>query len=244
VPAAEHPFRMNFWRAPTDNDRGWNMGNVCKVWKEATASQKLPAGSHASLAVDRTADGKYLVGLTVKIGDKMPPVPRIGVTFTLPGEMTGVEWYGMGPWENYRDRSTSAWLDRWQAKIGLVSGIASVSGEIEYPADRLNPDNYSEPGEQGYRTGCRWIRFSDGKGKSVKITAVNAPVGFNAWPYTQDTLERAKHQWDLAKDGKITVNIDAAMMGVGGDNSWGARPHDDDMINAGEYVLRFLVEGL
>jgi beta-galactosidase len=244
VPAAEHPFRMNFWRAPTDNDRGWNMGNVCKVWKDATATQKLPAGSHASLAVDKTADGKYLVGLTVKIGAKMPPVPRVGVTFTIPEGMTGVEWYGMGPWENYCDRSTSAWLDKWQATIGLVRGIASKGGEIEYPADRLNPDNYSEPGEQGYRTGCRWIRFSDGKGKSVKITAVNAPVGFNAWPYTQDMLENAKHQWDLAEDGKITVNIDAAMMGVGGDNSWGARPHDDDMINAGEYVLRFLVEGL
>ena len=69
-------------------------------------------------------------------------------------------------------------------------------------------------------------------------------MGFNAWPYTQEELERAKHQWDLSKGDSITVNVDAAMMGVGGDDSWGSRAHADDMIAEGEYNLRFLVEGL
>jgi beta-galactosidase len=36
--------------------------------------------------------------------------------------------------------------------------------------------------------------------------------------------------------------VDAAMMGVGGDNSWGARPHDDDMLGAGTYHLVFVLE--
>jgi hypothetical protein len=33
-------------------------------------------------------------------------------------------------------------------------------------------------------------------------------------------------------------------MGVGGDNSWRARPHDDDMLGEGTYNLQFIVEGL
>ena len=243
TPVAEHPFKMNFWRAPIDNDRGWRMPEVCKAWKAATESQKVPEGCSAELKVGRAANG-YLVHLKVVVGENQPPVPRIGVTFKIPRELTQVEWYGLGPWENYCDRRTAALLDVWKASVGLVGGLAGADGEIAYPERRLNPDNYTEPGEQGYRTNCRWISFGDGSGKSVKVTALNAPVGFNAWPYSQAALEKAKHQWDLAAEDAITVNVDAVQMGVGGDNSWGARPHDDDMVGKGEYTLDFLVEGL
>ena len=241
--AKEHPFKMNFWRAPIDNDRGWKMPDVCKVWKSATEAQKLPEGCTAELKVGKTEKG-YLVDLKVTVGDNLPPVPRIGVTFTIPKELTNVEWYGMGPWENYSDRRTAALLDVWKASVGLVSGLAGEDGKIDYPERRLNPDNYIEPGEQGYRTGCRWIEFTDGNGKAVKVTALGAPVGFNAWPYSQDALEKARHQWDLSVGDSITVNVDAVQMGIGGDNSWGARPHGDDMVGKGEYRLSFLVEGL
>ena len=243
-PVAEHPFKLNFWRAPIDNDRGWQMPKHCAAWKKATETQKLPDGCSADFKVSKTAGGKYLVELKVKVGEKQPPVPRIGVTFKIPKDLTQVAWYGMGPWENYRDRGTSAILGVWNASVGLVRGLAGNGGEIAYPRGRLNPDNYIEPGEQGYRTGCRWISFGDGKGKVVKVTALGTPVGFNAWPYSQESLEKAKHQWDLSDEGEITVNVDAVQMGVGGDNSWGARPHDGDMVGKGEYSVSFLVEGL
>ena len=244
TPAGAHPFKMNFWRAPVDNDRGWKMQNVCAAWKDATVRQAVPAGCTSDLKVSKTASGAYLVELKVNVGEKLPPVPRVGVTFTIPKDFRSVSWHGFGPWENYSDRTTGTILDVWKASIGLVRGLADANGEIPYPARRLNPDNYTEPGEQGYRTGCRWISFENGKGKTVRITALDAPVGFNAWPYTQDALEKAKHQFDLVEGDAITVNVDAIQMGVGGDNSWGSRPHDDDMPGKGEYSLRILVEGL
>ncbi len=242
--AAAKLFKLNFWRAPTDNDRGWKMPEVCKSWKQATETQTPPEGCTAKLKVHKLGEGKYFVDLKVTVGEKLPPVPRIGVTFKLPKEFRNVEWYGLGPWENYSDRRTAAVLDVWKASIGLVSGLAGEDGKIDYPERRLNPDNYVEPGEQGYRTGCRWIAFSDGNGKSVKVTALSAPVGFNAWPYSQASLENAKHQRDLTDEGDITVNVDAVQMGIGGDNSWGARPHADDMVGKGEYGVSFIVEGL
>ena len=237
-------FKLNFWRAPTDNDRGWDMQDHCKAWKEATEAQSPPKGCSADFKVAKVADGKYLVTLKVTVGEKLPPVPRIGVTFKLPKEFRNVEWYGLGPWENYSDRRAAVLLDVWKASIGFVSGLAGEVGKIDYPDRRLNPDNYIEPGEQGHRGGCRWISFSDGNGKTIKITALGAPVGFNAWPYSQNALEKARHQWELSDEGEITVNVDAAQMGVGGDDSWGARPHEDDMLGKGEYRLSFLVEGL
>ena len=239
-------MRLNFWRAPTDNDRGWNMDEVCKVWKDATACQSMPEGVASSVDVRRDAANPRCrhVEWKLAVPEGMPPIPRVGVTFTLPRGYTRVKWYGLGPWENYCDRATGALLGVYEAEVGLVRGFAGASGKIEYPANRLNPDNYSKPCEQGYRTGCRWVEFSNGKGNRIRITAVNAPFGFNAWPYSQLSLERAKHQWNLEDEGEITVNIDAAQMGVGGDNSWGARPHQEDMLGAGEYRLEFMIEEL
>ena len=232
-------FRMNFWRAPTDNDRGWNMPNVCKAWKDATASQKLPAGVKSDLKTSKLPDGSMLVDWTLTVPKGLPPIPRVGLSFTVP-KTNAVEYVGLGPWENYSDRASGAIFGTHAASVGLVSGLADPkSGTISYPADRLNPDNYSEPGEQGYRTGCRRLAVG-----GVSIEAVNAPFGFNVWPYPQTMLEGKKHQWELAESDALTVNVDAVQMGVGGDNSWGARPHDKYMPGDGTYKLVFVVKGL
>ena len=192
----------------------------------------------SEIATTALKDGSVLVEWTLTVPDGLPPLPRAGLTFTMP-KAAEVSWFGKGPWENYSDRSDSAVLGTYTASVGLVSGLADADGKIEYPKDALNPDNYTEPGEQGYRTGCRWLKVGD-----VRIDAVNAPFGFNVWPYPQSALEAASHQWDLKEADELTVNIDAAQMGVGGDNTWGARPHDAYMLGAGTYRLVFTVKGL
>ena len=237
---SELQLKYNFWRAPTDNDRGWGMPKACVMWKRATEAQRVPAGVKSDLKVSKTADGATLVDWTLVVPKGLPPLPRVGLSFTVPKTNRAVTWYGLGPWENYSDRATGAILSTHRAKIGLVNGIADPkTGKLVYPADRLNPDNYIEPGEQGYRTGVRRLRIG-----KVEVEAVNAPFGFNAWPYPQTMLEGKKHMYELTEADEITVNIDAVQMGVGGDNSWGARPHDDVMPGAGTYRLVFTVKGL
>jgi len=237
-------FKMEFWRAPTDNDRGWGMGGKCRIWKEATANQKAPEGAEAALDVTCAEKG-LVVDLKLDVKDgKLPRIPRVGVSFKLPKDYVNVKWYGLGPWENYSDRSSGAFLDTYAATIGVSSGLADGDKGIPYVLEGLNPDNYIEPGEQGHRGGCRWVEFSNAEGKKIRITALNAPFGFNAWPYSQETLEKARHQFDLKDEGAITVVLDAVQMGVGGDNSWGATPHGEYMPSVGSYELKVLVEGM
>ncbi len=232
-------FKFNLWRAPTDNDRGWKMPKVCRVWKEATGRQKIPAGATSALKTTKLEDGALLVDWTLTVPKGLPPIPRVGLTFTVP-KTDAVEWLGLGPWENYADRASGAMYGVHRASVGLVSGLADPkTGTIDYPKDRLNPDNYITPGEQGYRTGCRRLTVGE-----VTVEAVNAPFGFNVWPYPQTMLEDKKHQWELTESEALTVNIDAVQMGVGGDDSWGARPHDDVMPKDGVYRLVFKVKGL
>lgn len=233
-------FKVNLWRAPTDNDRGWGMPAKCKVWKDATETGKLPTGVKSDLKAYKLADGSVFVDWTLTVPKGLPPLPRAGLSFTIPKGVKEAAWYGLGPWENYSDRATAAILGVYKAGLDISSGIADPkTGTITYHPNRLNPDNYSEPGEQGYRTGTRWLQVG-----GVKVVAVNAPFGFNVWPYSQNDLEAARHQWDLKEADSVTVNIDAVQMGVGGDDSWGARPHAPYMPGEGVYRLQFIVSGL
>ena len=63
--AAAKLFKLNFWRAPTDNDRGWNMPSRCKAWKQATETQTPPEGCTAKLDVRKLGEGKYLVEMSL-----------------------------------------------------------------------------------------------------------------------------------------------------------------------------------
>ena len=233
APCQTEAFKFNLWRAPTDNDRGWNMPHACKVWKQATDAQKLPDGVTGGVVCGATEKEGKLVDFKLSVPKGLAPLPRAGVTFTIPKDYVNVKWSGRGPYENYCDRNIATGFGEWSAKIGL-----SVAD------DQLNPNNYVEPGEMGYRTDCEWVEFSNAEGKKIRVTAVSGRFGFNAWPYSQKTLEAARHQFELKDEGAITVNIDAAQMGVGGDDSWGSKPHDQHMLGAGEYKLSFLLEGL
>ena len=51
---------------------------------------------------------------------------------------------------------------------------------------------------------------------------------FSALPYTPHELENARHLYELPRDdNKTIVRCAAFQRGVGGDNSWGAKPHKE-----------------
>ena len=215
-------IRPNFWRAPTSNDKGWKMPDVCKVWRDATVEGKLPEGCISDLKTETLADGAMKVEWRLIVPENLPVLPRVGLSFTIPGSSQSVVvWRGRGPHENYCDRLAATSVGDWRMKVG-----------------ELNPNNYINPCEQGYRTGTTRLEVG-----GVTVEACCEPFGFNVWPWSQEELERARHVEDLAEHGVLTVNIDAAQMGVAGDNSWGALAHDEHLAKPGrEYRLAFTIK--
>jgi len=64
--------------------------------------------------------------------------------------------------------------------------------------------------------------------KGAGLLAVGMPLlSVSAWPFSMQDLENANHIHELPQRDFITVNLDYKQMGVGGDNSWGARPHPE-----------------
>ncbi len=240
------PLTPNYWRAPTDNDRGNGFGGRHGVWRAAGAQRKvtqatladanpraarvtvaytLPAGeSRGEIAYTVYGDGRIAIEHALLPAGKLPDVPRVGLQLEVVADLAQARWFGRGPHENY-----------WDRKSGAAVGL------YEAPADSLWY-GYTEPSETGQRTDVRWVSFTDKRGLGFR--AVGEPVlEFSAWPFKQAELESRKHPYEIQPSGALTVNLDFRQMGVGGDDSWGAQVHSQYRLPANrEYRHRLVLE--
>jgi len=248
-----YPIEPSFWRAPTDNDFGNRMQERCKVWKNIATKfnltyfnidtsysnkvfleyeydiRNLVEGREKTKAVityEINGDGIVLVKSKFFLNDnRLPEIPRIGFITRLPQKFNKLEYFGRGPHENYIDRKTSA----------LVSMYKSTVEEQLYP--------YIRPQETGYKTDVRYLKLMDenNKGLMIKGLPVFCTSALNYSIEDLDEGERKinRHTIDLKKRDYVEVKIDLMQMGVGGDDSWGARPHDEYMIYPGIYNFNF-----
>ena len=111
---------------------------------------------------------------------------------------------------------------------------------------------YSEPGEFGYRTDCRWVELTDQDGRGWRFTALEtngtcttadeaAVLCFSARHFLHRDLESAEHNWMLPKRDFITLNIDLGQAGVGGDDSWHARELPQFRLSDNRYTFEYLI---
>jgi beta-galactosidase len=237
------PLVPNFWRVPTDNDDGNRMPERLGAWRNAgpdrtvntvearqltpqvvriTAEASIPVGTNSTCKTVYTVYGSsdIIVDLNfTPVGGNLPDLPRFGMQMAVPARFDKLTWFGRGPHETYWDRKTGA-------AFGLYSG--SVNKVIH---------RYVRPQENGNRTDVRWMALTDREG--IGLVAVGMPtIDVSAWPFTMQDLEKAKHIHEPPQGDTVTVNLDYKQMGVGGDDSWGARTHPEYTLPAGPYHYR------
>jgi beta-galactosidase len=240
--------RPNFWRAPTDNDRGNDMPTRCAPWKAASGNWEI-----TSSEIEKIGPAEVRVGFTGRLPDvgstnevvytvfgngeiavdvsftpggaELPDLPRFGMQMEVTGGLETMTWYGRGPHESYWDRKEGA-------RVGLWSGTV----------DKQFVD-YSEPQENGNKTDVRWVSLTDDEGTGLLV--IGEPlIAFSAHHYTTDDLEDAKYSWQMERRDDITLSIDMQQTGVGGDDSWGARTHDEYTIWPEALTYSFRLRGL
>ena len=235
--------RPDFWRAKTDNDRGrWRPEASQTYWRDAgkagvnqgfsgenkkdhfevTVKTLLPAASDSTWETIYKiyGSGDVLVTATFTPGrTNVQKMPRVGMRMTLPKGFEQITWLGPGPQETYSDRKDS--------RVGVYTGTV----EEQFYSD------YTEPGETGNKADVRWIALRNG---GVGLLAVGMPLlSANALHYTAEDLNAGKHAFELPHRDFISLNLDLKQQGVGGDNSWGAWPHDEFMIPVQQYTYSF-----
>ena len=218
----------NFWRAPTDSDLGFYSQLEMADWRYAgedrtvtdvtvkketdrvtfTVSAELPtrttSGYNQVYTVYGTGDVE--ITSTLKPGSAdLPMIPEIGNMLTIPKDFSNITWYGRGPEENYIDRQTGYGVGVYRKNVD------------EFFID------YIKPQETGNRTDVRWVSLTNDQGAGLLVKAAK-PIEFNTLTYTPEQLTNALHSYMLPEGQDITLRINMRQMGLGGDNSWGAKP--------------------
>ena len=88
----------------------------------------------------------------------------------------------------------------------------------------------------GYRDRPReaevWIFTGDG-------------MEFSALPYTPHEVENAMHPYELPQVHYTVVRVSKQQMGVGGDDSWGAKTHPEYLLDTSEKMtFTFTFKGI
>ena len=254
--------KPNFWRAPTDNDCGNLMGMRYGQWKIASMYlshkdfRKGPYGpgnvpevevnektvkvtytylmpttptSECRLSYEVFGDGRVKTTLTYDPVKELGDMPEFGVIFKFNADYDRVEWYGLGETETYSDRKKGA-------KLGIYANKV---------AD--NMARYMVPQECGAKEEVRWAKVTDRKGRGMlfEMDEHNGPMMFSALPYTPHEMENAMHPYELPEVHYTVVRAAKGQMGIGGDDSWGARTHEEYLLKTDKKMeFSFVFKGL
>jgi beta-galactosidase len=165
-----------------------------------------------------SADGHAWLAATCDVRTALPSVPRVGFRLGVRRALgAAVSWLGRGPHENYDDR-----------KLGARLAVHALD------ADAMHTP-YIVPGENGLRCDVEWLALRDAAGGGLLLAAEPAMMAAVS-PYSTAELERATHDHELCASDELTVSLDHAHMGVGGDDSWSRSVYAEHLVGAGRYT--------
>lgn len=135
---------------------------------------------------DYTIGGKGIeIANTVVNNVNVDTLPRIGLSFTFSDAWNNIKWYGRGPWENYADRKTSAFV-----------GIYESSVQEQHVT-------YIVPVECGGKEDVRYLVVS-ADDRKVKVAAAGH-FHFDIRPYSIGQYDNAAYEDELGAYSFISI---------------------------------------
>ena len=242
-------LKPNFWRAPTDNDMGAGLQKKFKAWKNPQMNLKnidvkkdKKTNSVTILTsfdmpeVQGQMDITYVVFANtgaVKVtedfkateGAKVSDMFRFGMLMQMPYTMEKSNYYGRGPIENYSDR-----------KDCMRIGVYTDDADNQYFP-------YIRPQESGTKSDIRWWKQTDATGLGLQVKSCTpfyaSAIHFDTEELDDGDDKEQRHSFDLKKSKYTNLFLDAAHMGVGGENSWGAWPLEKYRVHYGNKTFTF-----
>lgn len=161
-------------------------------------------------------------GKAVQRGKLEPAfLPRIGVIMKGNKNFQKTMWYGMGPGESYVD-----------------SKAASIMGIYENTVDGMMTD-YVFPQENGHHEQVKWFRIGDGK--DGLLCKMEEKLGLNLANYTDESLEKAQHPFEIEKADDVIIHLDYRQSGLGS-NSCGEEQLEENKVKLQDFAMAFTVQ--
>jgi len=217
--------RLSLWRAAVDNDgvKAWGGGGrplgrwleqglaALPVETESLSAQRVADSVRISLrqragdlrhrATFRIEpDGRVAAEHEVVLPAAWADPPRLGVVFVLRPGLERLDWFGLGPHEDYEDRQRGVRVGRWRSTV----------------AEQYVP--YIVPQEHGSHGETRWVSLRDANGRGLAIEALDRRgplLRFTASHYSADDLFAARHTCDLEPRAETVLHLDHRQRGLG-----------------------------
>ena len=236
------PLTLDAFRAPVQNE--WEEGGVWAAMKLARPTSKLLAFNErkegdvtrVSAVVDyfcasgrilratsewRIADGAATLKARFTGVRREMQLARVGLRTVLASTSPNVEWLGCGPFENYADRRSGAFLGTWRLP----------AKDFFFP--------YDVPQDCGNREGTYRLALSTFC-DSLTFETQAKPFAFEVSPYAPEMLPDFAHPAELPPSEGTFVGVFAKSRGLGG-HSCGPLPLDRDVLDGESYELDLII---
>ena len=192
------------------------------AWLEVVRWLQAPGVEHGithRLTVEVSGAGLHF-DWQANISTSLSHLPRVGVEWTVDGAFEGLRWFGRGPGENYRDRKSAA----------LVGQYACTVEDTHHA--------FLPPCECGGHEDTRWLTLTAPDGRVLRVTA-QSPLHFDAHHNTSGDYAAATHDHELTRRAAITLHLDGAHAGLGGDDGWSKSLRPAHRLEPGVYSGSF-----
>ena len=154
-------------------------------------------GALADQEIKYTIYPQGIVDLDIKIIPHTTELRRAGISCAIDSSLSNIEYFALGPWENYCDRKDGVMVKRFNTTVKEMS------------------EKYIKPQTTGDRGKMRDLILSNkSKNFGIKIEA-EGDVSFSVNRYTDEDLMLAKHSWELKERPYIFLHLDGAQRGLG-----------------------------
>lgn len=232
------PLRAAAWRNPIEKAESVVVDSSNPSLVVVAARYSLPESTSLSVTYKIYPSGVVNVAYNFKGNPSSKnEIMRLGVRMRLPEQYSSLEYFGRGPEENYSDR-----------KFGTDVGVYTSNAGVE------NYD-YVRPQETGHHTDTRYLSLTKSKIGGIAVVADDL-MEFNALRNSVEDFDAEGHptkpyQWnnfvknelhdekatfgrkprhvhvnDIQVRPFVELSLDCKMSGLGGDDSWGARPYE------------------
>jgi beta-galactosidase len=241
---------LNIYRAPTDNDIADGRGvamfwdkfqiahmshqvdsitvqkgnkNIAEISFRVNSVSPVGYKVHSKIKYIINGNGEVLVNAEIETGDELFYLPRIGHILQMPEGFENVDYFGAGPFENYRDRLEGADIGHYQ----------TTATNME--------ESYSRPQEMGNRSEIRWFTITNRDDTGLMFIADNSLLNFSALHYRPLDLSQANYPYELKARPETIVTIDAAHMGLGS-AACGPMPLTQYQLRKGKISLQYVIK--
>ncbi len=150
-------------------------------------------------------------------------LPRAGYGMQMPQAFDTFTYYGRGPENNYNDRRTGSFVERYTRPVSEMG--------IMFP----------KPQAMGNREDVRWCAVTDKDGDGLLFIATNGTMSASALPWSELELMTAPHPYQLPAPSATHLHLDAKVTGLGGNSCGQGAPLGHDRAFATQYNFGLII---